>query len=122
MIKIIVKFLLLSALLYAFFHYFGDFGFIQIDEENIYRSIAIFMGVLVGLNMVLKPVLKFLSIPLTCLTMGLFSFVINFIIVYLADYLVHEVQFRDLMVTFGFSLAFAFAYSVVEYIVGAIFD
>lgn len=122
MIKIIAKFLILTALLYAFFYYFGDFGYITIDEDNIYKSIAIFMGVLVGLNMVLKPVLKFLTIPLNCLTMGLFSFVINFVLVYLADYLVQEVQFKDLMVTFGFSLAFALAYSVVESLADMIFD
>ena len=42
-------------------------------------------GLVIGIfNTILRPVLKFLCIPLTCLTLGLFSFVISGAIFYLA--------------------------------------
>lgn len=46
-------------------------------------SILIGSLVLSILNAVLRPVLNFLSLPLTCLTLGLFSFVITGVVFYL---------------------------------------
>lgn len=43
--------------------------------------VSIFLGVL---NMTLKPILKFLALPATILTLGLFSFVINGLMVFIA--------------------------------------
>lgn len=40
------------------------------------------------LNSIVKPILKFLSIPITVLTLGLFLLVINAGMILLADYLV----------------------------------
>jgi len=41
-------------------------------------------GLVIGLfNAVLKPVLSFLSLPLTCLTLGLFTFVVTGVVFYL---------------------------------------
>ena len=42
------------------------------------------VAVLAILNSTLKPILKILAFPLTCLTLGLFSFVINAAVLYLA--------------------------------------
>ena len=45
-------------------------------------------GLVIGIfNSIIRPVLKFLCIPLTCLTLGLFSFVISGIVFYLAVWL-----------------------------------
>jgi putative membrane protein len=44
--------------------------------------------VLALLNMILRPVLKLLSFPLILLTLGLFTFVINIVILWLLAYLV----------------------------------
>ena len=40
-------------------------------------TLAIFAGVLALLNTFVRPILVFLSIPFTCLTLGLFVLVIN---------------------------------------------
>ena len=56
-------------------------------REFLARDIGeLFLGVavLAILNTVLKPILKVLALPLTCLTLGLFSFVINAFILWLA--------------------------------------
>ena len=42
------------------------------------------VAVLAFLNATLKPILKILALPLTCLTLGLFSFVINAAVLWLA--------------------------------------
>jgi putative membrane protein len=42
------------------------------------------VAVLALLNAILKPILKILALPLTCLTLGLFSFVINAFVLWLA--------------------------------------
>jgi putative membrane protein len=57
------------------------------DKEHVAQSVLeLFVGVaiLAIFNTVLKPILKFLTLPLTCLTLGLFSFVINAFVLWLA--------------------------------------
>lgn len=41
------------------------------------ESVLIFGGIMGVINAFIKPVVKLISLPLTCLTFGLFSFVIN---------------------------------------------
>lgn len=66
-----------------------------INIENLYSSnsfitnigikTVLIGGLVIGIfNAILRPILKFLCIPLTCLTLGLFSFVISGAIFYLA--------------------------------------
>jgi putative membrane protein len=55
-------------------------------------ELLIGVAVLAFLNAVLRPILKFLTLPLTCLTLGLFSFVVNAFIVWLAASL--QIGFR----------------------------
>ena len=65
------------------------------DKEFVAQSVLellLGVAVLAILNAVLKPILKILSLPLTCLTLGLFSFVINAFILWLAASL--ELGFR----------------------------
>ena len=65
------------------------------DHEHLGRAILeLFLGVavLAILNAVLKPILKVLALPLTCITLGLFAFVINAFILWLAASL--DIGFR----------------------------
>jgi len=58
----------------------------HIAKVGAQAVLELFIGVavLAILNTVLKPILKILALPLTCLTLGLFSFVINAFILWLA--------------------------------------
>ncbi len=47
--------------------------------------------VLAILNLILKPLLKFISCPLLILTLGLFSLIINAIIFYLTSYISNKI-------------------------------
>jgi putative membrane protein len=77
--------------------------------------VAIVLGIL---NTFLKPVLQILALPITILTLGLFYFVVNVFIIYLASSLV------DGFSVTGFipALLFGLVVSVVSAILGMFLD
>lgn len=79
-----------------------------------FSSTIIFALVLGLLNLIVKPILKLLGLPLTIITLGLFSLVINAIIIMLADY------FIDGMTVGGFWWALIF--SIVLSLVTSVFE
>ncbi len=70
------------------------------------------------LNTFVKPILKLLSLPITILTLGLFSLVINVVIVYLCDFLVDGFKVSG----FIQPLIFGFILSIVNSLVGSFQD
>lgn len=64
---------------------------IEIDGFGTALVVALVLGLL---NALLRPILGFLSFPLLILTFGLFSFVINALIFYLAARLVTGFELR----------------------------
>jgi len=53
-------------------------GFTQpLISYSDWVSLAVFAAILALLNTFIRPLLVLLSLPLTCLTLGLFAFVIN---------------------------------------------
>ncbi|BAP32579.1 membrane protein ocontaining DUF360 [Chryseobacterium sp. StRB126] len=68
-----------------------------------FSSAIIFAIVLGVLNIFVKPILSLFGLPLTILTLGFFSLVINAGIILIADY------FIDSMVVDGFWWAFIFS-------------
>jgi uncharacterized membrane protein YvlD (DUF360 family) len=115
----IIKLVILSLLFLGFIFYAPDaYKVIEINTKSdsfSYQAIFIFVGVILFLNIFLKPILKILSLPLSCMTLGLFSFVINFIIVILADFLIPEIQFTSYFNAFLFSIVFSFTSSVIDF-------
>ena len=68
-----------------------------------FSSAVIFAVVLGLLNIFLKPILNIISFPVSLVTFGLFSVVVNAIVVSVADY------FVDGMVIDGFGWTLAFS-------------
>ena len=85
---------------------------------NSFGAAIVFAIVLGILNLIVKPILKLLGLPLTIITLGLFSLVINAAVVYLADY------FTDGMTIdgFGWALIFSIALSLITSLVNGIFS
>ena len=55
-------------------------------------------GVVLGLlNMIVRPVLKLISMPVIILTLGLFTIVINALLLWLVDYIFEFVTISDIM-------------------------
>ncbi|HLV45923.1 MAG TPA: phage holin family protein [Flavobacterium sp.] len=69
---------------------------------------------LVLLNMIVKPILQILTFPITVLSLGLFLFVINAVIILLCDYFVTGFEVAN----FWYALLFSLVLSLVESIVG----
>jgi putative membrane protein len=111
----IIKFLILAAVLSLFVIFYNNGAYIKVTNPNDFKSIVVFLAALVLLNTFVKPILKLFTFPLNCLTFGLFSFVVNFIIVYFADKLVDSFEFTDWKYTFIFSILFALASSIIDY-------
>ena len=107
MIKLVVKWLLLaSALLFVAYVYDGV----------IVRSFgsAMIAAFVIGLlNTVVRPVLVILTLPVTLLTVGLFIFVINALMFWLASALLQGFQVRS----FGAALIGSVLYSILGIVI-----
>lgn len=79
-------------------------------------STIVFALVLALVNLIVTPILKILGLPLTILTLGLFSLVINALVILLVDY------FVDGMTIDGFWWAFLFSIllSIVTSVLGSL--
>ena len=77
---------------------------------------AVIIAIVIGLlNAIVKPVLKFISIPVTILTLGLFSFVITAIIILLASAIMGDSFHVD---GFWYALLFGVVLAIVNSLVG----
>lgn len=72
--------------------------------------------VLAVLNAIVKPVLIFLTIPVTVLTLGLFLLVINALIILLADWLVAGFDVSGFFAALLFSLVLAIVTAIIDMI------
>ncbi len=81
---------------------------------------AIIVAIVIGLlNAIVKPILKFVSIPVTILTLGLFSFVITAIIILLASAIMGD-NFH--VEGFWYALLFGVVLGIVNSLVGGLLD
>lgn len=79
--------------------------------------IALLAAVVIGLaNILIKPILSLLSLPLTILTLGLFIFVINGLLFYGVGHFVQGFE----VTTFKAGIIGAFAYSCISWLLSAI--
>jgi putative membrane protein len=67
-------------------------------------------------NMWLRPVVRLLSLPLIILTLGLFLFVVNVLMLYVTDWLVRDFEIRS----FGAGVLAAIVVSVVNWVLHAL--
>ncbi|MDR4987446.1 MAG: phage holin family protein [Bacteroidales bacterium] len=83
-------------------------GGVHVDSFVAALVVAFVLGVL---NMILKPVLIILTIPVTILSLGLFLLVINAFIIQLAAYIVPGFEVN----TFWWALLFSIILSLVTW-------
>jgi putative membrane protein len=88
---------------------------ITVDGISTAVIVAIVLGIL---NTFLKPILQILALPITIVTLGLFYFVVNVLIIYLVANLVDGFGVSG----FFAALLFSFVVSVVSGILGMFLD
>jgi len=82
-----------------------------------FTDAMILVVVLAILNAVVKPILQIIGLPITILTLGLFLFVINALIIMLASYLMAGFQIDGFLSALLFSIVLSLATSVVDLVV-----
>lgn len=84
---------------------------VHIDGFSTAIVFAIVLGVL---NLIVTPILKILGLPLTILTLGLFSLVINALVILIADYFIDGMQVDGFWWAFIFSIALSLITSLLS--------
>lgn len=83
-------------------------------EVNGYLGAVIVAVVLSILNLLVKPILVILTLPVTMLTLGFFLFIVNALIVLLADKLVDGFRVDGLWTAVIFSILLCIVQSVLQ--------
>lgn len=89
--KVIGYFLIVALLVWAAATYMGKTLGITLLGEEPYVSALIFSVVLALFNLILGSILRLITFPFNILTLGLFSFLITLLMVYIADTVVDAV-------------------------------
>lgn len=110
MIKFIINLLITALVVYGLANVLPG-----VSVESYTTSLWV-VFVLVLLNLIVKPLLQILSFPITILTMGLFLFVINAVIIMLCDFFVNGFNVES----FWYALLFSLVLSLVESIIGGL--
>ncbi|MGA9213488.1 phage holin family protein [Kaistella sp.] len=84
-----------------------------------FGSAVIFALVLGVLNLIVTPILKILGLPLTIITLGFFSLVINALVVLLAAKFVDGMTIDGFWWAFIFSIALSFITSLLNGIISS---
>ena len=78
-----------------------------------YGTALIFSLVLAFLNAVLRPILIFLTLPITVLTLGIFLLIINVLMVMLADKMINGIYIQSFLWAFIFGILLSFLSSAI---------
>jgi putative membrane protein len=79
---------------------------------DTFITALIVAAVLGGLNLILRPLLLFLTLPINFLTLGLFTFVVNACLIWITTWIVPGFSIGN----FGWAIVFAVVLSVVSLI------
>lgn len=82
------------------------------------KTAALFALILAILNVIVKPVLVILTIPVTIFTLGLFLLVINAFMILAADYFLDGVKIDGFWWAFLFSILLSIGSSILYSLVG----
>ena len=106
--KIIIKLLITAVVAYFLPKILSG---VQVAD---FTSAIIFAVVLGLLNLIVRPILSLLSLPITILTLGLFSLVLNALIILLADKFTEGINVDGFWWALIFSVALSVITSILE--------
>ncbi len=109
MINYLIRLVLVGVAVYIIPNFLPN---ISVNSLQTALIVALVMSLL---NTFVKPVLQLLSLPITLLTLGLFYFVINVVIVYICDALVDGFKVSG----FISPLIFGFGLSILNSLIGS---
>ena len=83
---------------------------VNVDNFTTSVIVAIVLGLL---NLVVKPILVLLTLPVTIITLGLFLFIINALIILLCDNLVNGFRIESFWTALIFSVLLSISESIL---------
>lgn len=115
LMKLIIRFLIkvatVIALSYILPELWSGFSHPMVSAPLDAVKVALVLSLL---NTFVKPVLQFFALPITCLTMGLFTLVISAAIVMMTQEMVNGFHVGGWLAALLFSLSFSFVSATVE--------
>jgi len=88
--RLIVSVILYGVTLYLVHRYSGGWFWVEATQYDVFLTFGILAAIFWVVNNIVKYILKILTIPLKYLTLGLFSLVLNILIVYIFEFLVNN--------------------------------
>lgn len=79
-----------------------------------FQTAIIFALVLAILNFIVRPLLVLLTLPITIITLGIFLFIINALIIMLADRFIDGIKVDGFLWALIFSLVLSFVSAIVN--------
>jgi putative membrane protein len=108
--RLLLIWLINTAAIFALPHLLDS---VQVDSFTT----ALFAALILGLvNTLIRPILLVLTLPVTFLTLGLFVFVINGLMLWAVADMVQGFQ----VASFGSAIVAAFVYSVISWLLSAL--
>ncbi|HMH51121.1 MAG TPA: phage holin family protein [Candidatus Acidoferrum sp.] len=89
---------------------------------NEWVTLAIVAAIFGVINAIIRPVVVLLTLPLTIVTLGLFIFVVNALMLMLTGRLAHAFHLGFRVDGFGAALLGALVIAVVNFILGRVFS
>ena len=80
-----------------------------VEIKNFWSAIVV-AAVLAIVNTFLGPILQFISLPITFLTLGLFALVVNTFLIMLVDAMIEGFKIKN----FGWAFAFGLVSSIIS--------
>jgi len=116
-VRLLVSWALNAAILFGIAYYAPRLGILSGFSADV-KGAVVAVAVLAILNLTVRPILKLLSLPITCLTFGLFTLVINALMMFLTGQLVAG------FIVGGFwnALVLSVIYAVASAILNGIFN
>ena len=96
-------------------------GISVIGGDSAWVIVAVFALVLSLVNIGVKPIMQILSLPITCLTFGIFYLVVNTALIYFASWLTDGMFGMGLHIaTFGSGFVASIVISIVSSLVNSL--
>jgi putative membrane protein len=104
----IIKLLISTIIVFTLAYFLPG---VHVDNLTAALLVAVVLGLL---NTFLKPILVFLTIPVTLITLGLFLLVINAGIILICDYFISEFHVDGFLTALIFSILLSISQSILN--------
>ncbi|HYF93900.1 MAG TPA: phage holin family protein [Symbiobacteriaceae bacterium] len=116
--RLLITWVLNALALFGIAYFAPRVGILSGFYVEGFEAAAVAVAILAVLNLTVRPILKLLALPITCLTFGLFALVINAAMMFLTGQLVRG------FVVGGFwnALVLSILYAVISSILNGMFN